>query len=188
MAISADQLQAFIDSLVGLRLDPLTFARVFLAIGPSLLDDEPAKQPQRVGAASAGSRKKQKTLPNLARRGNGAETPKTRGRDGKFVAGSGKGRIKWAHNGPRNVDRTETAAALLREALSAGPRPASDIDELAERRRISPNALGRAKTELGITAKRMDRGAGHIVYLFAPAVSSHALSGRRRWRAHGPTC
>jgi hypothetical protein len=169
MAISADKLQAFIDGLVNLRLDPFTFARVFLAIGPSLLDDKPAKQPQRVGAASASSRKKQKTLPNLAKRGNGAETPKTRGPDGKFIAGAGRGKVKWAHNNrDKNIDHVAEAETLLKEALQAGPRSASDIDDMAERRGISASALGRAKNNLHVTARRMDKGAGHVAHLFLP--------------------
>jgi hypothetical protein len=65
-------------------------------------------------------------------------------------------------------DKTPEAVAFLREALAGGARSATDVDEMAEKRGVSPNELGRAKNELGITAKRLDRGAGQLVYLSLP--------------------
>jgi hypothetical protein len=192
MPVKAETLQAILDALAGLRLGPITFARVFLAIGPSLLDEEPEarvgenppSEPETVietkGSKTASGGNPPRARPNGAEASTGAQAstkaqpttkaqPMTRAADGRFAAGQGKGRLKWTHNNrDRNIDRVEEAQALLREALKAGPRSASEIDDMAHRRGISTNALGRAKSELGITARRMDRGAGHIVYLFAP--------------------
>jgi len=47
-----------------------------------------------------------------------------------------------------------------RDALADGPQPASDVEELAEKRGIGINQLERAKQQLGVTASRMDDGRG----------------------------
>ena len=41
MPVSAERYN-LLDGLAGLKLDAITFSRVFLAIGPSLVDEEPA--------------------------------------------------------------------------------------------------------------------------------------------------
>ncbi len=51
-------------------------------------------------------------------------------------------------------DKRQMAAALLTKLLETGPRPAAEIEELAEAANISGSTLKRAKKELAIKSKK----------------------------------
>ncbi|MGC2787268.1 MAG: hypothetical protein WA397_26270 [Roseiarcus sp.] len=174
-------LRSIAENLAALNLEPLLHLKIVAAVVAPLVSGEqpeaipreapaePARPPAR-NTKEKGAPKAKKAKPN-----GDAGGDKTRGLDGRFVPqeprpSSSNATRKWHHNNPaQNIpDKTIAATALLREALSGGPRPATDIDELAERRGVSVNALGRAKNELGVIARRLDRGAGHVVHLFLP--------------------
>jgi hypothetical protein len=158
----------------GLKLSPLLHLKIAAAVVAPLIT--------RTSQASTSTAQGEKAIEPTRSKENRktAKAPKgqIRRADGTFAAkgnGAGEGKRetptrRWYHNNPtQNVsDKTPEAVAFLREALSAGPRPLTDIDDMAEKRGVSPNALGRAKHELGITARRLDRGAGHVVHLFLP--------------------
>jgi hypothetical protein len=60
-----------------------------------------------------------------------------------------------------DLGSTELAIAFLKQELANGPKPASAIEDLAEAKQISLNALGRAKTHLNVSATRLNSGHGH---------------------------
>jgi hypothetical protein len=171
--LSDAALLAIAENLAKLKLPPVLHLKIAVAVVAPLMGGG-ATAPNGAGPLKPKGNGKAKgaSAPKHAARGpNGRFDGKLSGGASSTPAKAGKSRSrKWSHNDQtRNVvDKTLEAAAFLREALSAGPRPATDIDDLAERRGVSPNAIGRAKNELGITARRLDRGAGHFVHLFLP--------------------
>ena len=179
--LSDAALETIANNLAKLCLSPALLLKVTVAVvAPLMRDGETVPKPKGNGKAKL----------------SGRPSDAPRGQDGRFAAARPNGAAaanryvesrsadpikstdkpggsrshKWTLNDPtRNLpDRTGEAAAFLRDALSQGPRPASDIEILAEQRGVSPNALGRAKNELGITARRLDRGQGHVVHLLLP--------------------
>ena len=166
-----DVLLTIAENLARLKLSPLLHLKIAVAVvapptseaSTSTAQGEKAVEPTR----SKESRRTAKAPKGQIRRADGTFAAKGNG------AGEEKGETptrRWYHNNPtQNVsDKTPEAVAFLREALAGGGRSATDIDEMAEKRGVSTNALGRAKNELGITAKRLDRGAGQLVYLSLP--------------------
>jgi AAA domain/RepB DNA-primase from phage plasmid len=73
-------------------------------------------------------------------------------------------RLNWGERCPGVIEvdellhkkptKQQQAARLLRECLQDGPRPATEVKALAERRGIKPDTLKRAKAALAITSER----------------------------------
>ena len=167
-----DVLLTIAENLARLKLSPLLHLKIAVAVVAPLIT--PTSEAST--STAQGEKAVEPTRSKESRRTARAPKGQIRRADGTFAAkGSGEGKRetptkRWYHNNPaQNVpDKTPEAVAFLREALAGGARSATDIDEMAEKRGVSPNALGRAKNELGITAKRLDRGAGQLVYLSLP--------------------
>jgi hypothetical protein len=64
---------------------------------------------------------------------------------------------------------TVTAMEFLKRELADGPKLASDIDAAALKRNITPNAVGRAKTQLRVVASRANSGHGNAVQIALPS-------------------
>ncbi len=61
-------------------------------------------------------------------------------------------------------DDVERAAEMVGAELAQGPKPASDIEDPAEKRGVPPAALESAKKELKVTASRLNSGHGNAVH------------------------
>jgi hypothetical protein len=169
-----DVLLTIAENLARLKLSPLLHLKIAVAVVAPLIT--PTSEAST--STAQGEKAVEPTRSKESRRTAKAPKGQIRRADGTFAAtgnGAAEGKRetptrRWYHNDPtQNVsDKTPEAVAFLREALAGGARSATDIDEMAEKRGVSPNALGRAKNDLGITAKRLDRGAGQLVYLSLP--------------------
>jgi len=76
-----------------------------------------------------------------------------------------------SHETPKTAKRTERrqrAQQFPRDELARGPKRISDVEEAAERAHVDPQALERARGDLGSVTTRVNTGGAHAVQWSLP--------------------
>ena len=66
------------------------------------------------------------------------------------------------------AERRQRAQQFLREQLARGPKPASVVEDAAAKAHIDEQALGQARTDLGIVTSRANTGGPQAVQWSLP--------------------
>jgi hypothetical protein len=129
--LSPAEVERLAVNLAELGLDPVVYFSVCIAIGQALSDEAAHHAPGPNGAEPA-TRRGRRRLNHTPIVPLPAPDPPP----------------------PDNGD--DYATHVLRGALASGPKPASDIEALAEKRGVGKHDLERAKRQLGVKAQRLD--------------------------------
>lgn len=141
MIIPDATLRAIAENLVLLGLDPVLHAKVTIAVFTPLIEHQPTP------ALKLPPVKVKALPPRRVARAKSKRDP---------------------HPSERGISQVDTAVTFLRNQLADGPKQSSEVEDAAMRRHISPNALGRAKTILKVSAARLNAGHGNVVHLQLP--------------------
>jgi hypothetical protein len=190
---------AAISNVVALNLEPQTTMAVLGAVLAPLLQSSQAEVPHKAARTQRQPRRKQKKPKRRRVKANVESTdgPRERARAAlkanpgasltaiAKIAGCSRGTAVAARRGlateARKLRPSEPSPRLkrARDQLRAGPRPISDVEEAAQKAKIDPQVLERARAQLRITTSRSSAANGpHALQWALPSGGDEVLGAK----------